>query len=382
MRRRFIVISLAIVAFAVLAGVLFGCRKQDEGVVKIGAVLVLTGPDARSGQNAKRGIDLAVNEINRVQRTRGKRMGVIFEDDQGEPQKAVSAVRKLIDVDRVSAIIGPMWSTSVLAVAPIVNKERVVLLSPTASAPSITKAGDFVFRNTYSDLLEGVKDAEYAFAELGYRKAGIITVNLDAGVEIADVFCKRFEELGGKVVLRESYEAKTQDFRSLLAKLTGKNVDFVYLMGYAEMGLLLKQAREMGIQAPFVSTIMFEISDVVKTAGSAAEGVTYSYPSYDPNLGGELVAAFSSSFTSMFGHPPDPEAAFAYDAAMILGKVMMESGQNTTAIRDALLRLHDYQGVTGITTFDANGDVIKPIGFKLVRNAKYVWRTFTYEFAR
>jgi len=356
----------------------FGCTKKKPEEIKIGAVLVLTGSDAKAGQSAKQGIQMAVDEINKEGGINGKKLKVIYEDDQGDPHKASTAVLKLATVDKVPAILGPMWSTSVLAIAPIAERNQIVILSPTASAPKITDAGDFIFRCTYSDLFEGTKDAEYAYKELGYRNVGIIHVNLDAGIEIADVFAERFEELGGVTHHRERYEPKTADFRSLLAKFQDKPIDFIYLMGYSGMGQLVRQAREIGLRVPFLSTIMFEISDVVKVAGNAAEGTVYSFPSYDPEKGDEIVSSFARNFRQIYHVPPDPEAAFSYDATKILCHAISKAGNNPVRIKEELYKIKGYRGVTGETSFNEAGDVIKPIGFKRVTTGEYVWEKFQY----
>ncbi len=378
--KRWIWVLVGIVVIAVVVGILVYPKKTKEPeVIKIGAILVLTGPDAKAGQSAREGIELAVNEINSAGGIKGNLLEIVYEDDAGDPAKAVSAAKKLIDIDKVPAVIGPMWSSSVLAVAPIAEKKKVVILSPTASAPSITKAGDYIFRNTYSDVFEGTKDAEFAYKKLGYKQAAVIHINIDAGVEIVDVFQKKFEEMGGKVILREAYEPKTADFRSILLKLKDVNVDFVYLMGYNEMGQLIKQMREIGIRLPILSTIMVEISDVLKIAGEAAEGIVYSYPSYDPEKGGAVVKKFAETFHKEFGHKPDPEAAFSYDAIKLLALAMKKEGFSSDDIKRGLYSIKNYYGVTGTTSFDENGDVIKPIGFKKIENGKYKWIVFQYE---
>jgi branched-chain amino acid transport system substrate-binding protein len=376
MKKNWIVISLVLVVALGIVLVVTQTKKEP-GEIKIGAILILTGPDAKAGQSAKKGVDLALYEIN-TEATGKNKLKIIFEDDQGEPLKATSALLKLINVDKVSAVIGPMWSTSVLAVAPIAEKNKVVILSPTASAPKITNAGDYIFRNTYSDLFEGRKDAEYAYNELKYKSVGIIYVNIDAGIGIANVFSERFKELGGEIVLKEGYEQSTVDFKSLLAKFRSKQIDLIYLMGYSEMGQIVKQTREMGINLPILSTIMFEISDVIKIAGDAAEGTIYSYPSYDPERGGEIIKKFAEEFKNKYGIWPDPEAAFSYDATKILYSVILQTGSNSENIKDKLYTIKNYIGVTGKTSFDENGDVIKSIGFKIVENGKYVWQTFQY----
>ena len=353
-------------------------KKVEEKVVKIGAILVLTGPDAKAGQSAKQGIEMAVEEINASGGLKSRKIKVIYEDDGGEPQKSVSAVQKLINVDKVLAILGPMWSSCVLAVAPIVESKGVVILSPTASSPKITYAGDYIFRNTYSDAIEGAKTAEFASKELKYGKAGILFINNDYGVGLKDAFKRKFEELGGKIVIDEGYDPKTTDFRTILVKVKERRPEVIYIAGYSEMGQLLRQMRETGIKIPVLSCIMFEISDIAKVAGKAAEGVIYAYPSYDPEKGNEITLKFAKKFKEKYGTLPDPEAAFSYDAVKILALAMEKGGFTSEDIKNALYKIKGYNGVTGKTSFDENGDVIKPVGFKRVHNGKYEWLKLEY----
>jgi len=371
--------SLVVILLIICGLIWVSCQKKvEEKVVKIGAVLVLTGPDAKAGQSAKQGIEMAVEEINASGGVKSRKIKVIYEDDGGEPQKSVSAVQKLINVDKVLAILGPMWSSCVLAVAPIVESKGVVILSPTASSPKITYAGDYIFRNTYSDAIEGAKTAEFASKELKYGKAGILFINNDYGVGLKDAFKRKFEELGGKIVIDEGYDPKTTDFRTILVKVKERSPEVIYIAGYSEMGQLLRQMRETGIKIPVLSCIMFEISDIAKVAGKAAEGVIYAYPSYDPEKGNEITLKFAKKFKEKYGTLPDPEAAFSYDAVKILALAMEKGGFTSEDIKNALYKIKGYNGITGKTSFDENGDVIKPVGFKRVHNGKYEWLKLEY----
>lgn len=366
-------IGITIVVVVALAIVLFVTpTKKEPGEIKIGAILVLTGPNAKAGQSAKQGIDMATEEINEREGVKC-RVRVIYEDDGGEPQKSVSALQKLINIDKVPAVIGPMASSCVLAVAPIAEKKKIVILSPTASNPKITYAGDYIFRNTYSDTIEGVKTAKFALKELEYKKMGILFINNDYGVGLKDAFKKKFEELGGKIVVEEGYDPKTRDFRTILTKVKEKEPEAIYIAGYSEMGQLLRQAREMGIKVPVLSCIMFQISDIAKVAGETAEEVIYAYPSYDPEKGGKITIRFAQKFKEKYGVLPDTEAAFSYDAMKILALAMGKGDFTSAKIKNNLYNIRDYNGVTGETSFDKNGDVIKPVGFKKVQNGKYIW---------
>ncbi len=379
MKRLWTVIGISVVVILVVMFVITQTQiKKEPVVIKIGAILVLTGPDAKAGESARKGIKMATEEINADGGVRNKKIKVIYEDDAGEPQKSVSAFKKLVSIEKVPAVIGPMWSSCVLAVAPIAEKNKVVVLSPTASNPKITYAGDYIFRNTYSDAIEGAKTAEFAYKELHYSNAAILYVNNDYGMGLKNAFENKFKSLGGKIILSEAYDPKTSDFRTMIAKVKQKKPDFVYLVGYSEMGQILKQAYEMEVNLPVISCVMFEISDILKIAGKAAEGVIYAYPSYDPEKGGSTTIKFAQKFKKKYGIFPDPEAAFSYDAMKILALAMEKGGVSSEKIKDTLYTIKNYNGVSGKTSFDKNGDVIKPMGFKVVKNGKYEWMTLVY----
>jgi len=365
-------ITIILILTIALVFLILGCAK-DEKEIKIGAVLVLTGPHAKAGQSAKQGIEMAVEEINGDGGIRGRKIRVIYEDDEADPPKAVSSVRKLITVNKVPVIIGPMGSSAVLAVAPIAEQSHVVLVSPTASSPEITHAGDYIFRVTYSDSLEGSKMAEYSFKELGYRKMALLYINNDFGQGLKEFFKMRFTELGGKIVIEEAYDGKATDFRTHLTKVKKSAPDAIYLTGYSEMGQVLKQAKELGIHTPFLSCIMAEISDITKVAGESADGVVYTHPAYDPEAGEQITQKFAQRFREKHGVLPDPEAGFSYDALKIVGLAIERGGVTAEGIKNALYKIKGYEGVTGKTSFDENGDVIKPIGIKKVEGGSYVW---------
>ncbi|MCD6099653.1 MAG: ABC transporter substrate-binding protein, partial [Candidatus Marinimicrobia bacterium] len=208
-------IGIGIAVVVILVAVFFGTQtKKGPEVIKIGAILPLTGGAGKYGEDAKLGIELAVEENNAKGGIKGKLIKVIFEDDQSNPQQTVSAFRKLITVHGVPVIIGAMTSSSALAVAPIAEQNRVVLISPSASAPVLSDAGDFVFRNELSDAYGGVVQAELTWKKLRIKKVAIIYINNDYGVGVKDAFEKTFKKLGGEIVDSESFEPDAQDFRT------------------------------------------------------------------------------------------------------------------------------------------------------------------------
>jgi len=248
-----------------------------------------------------------------------------------------------------------------------------VLLSPASSSPDITKAGDYIFRNTYSDIYEGRRMGTYAFKQLNFPKVAIIHINNDFGVGLIKTFGESFVKLGGQIVTGESYEQGTTDFRAQLSKIKQSEPNAIYIVGYSEMGQLLRQAKELGINVPFLSCIMFEDPKLIEIAKGAAEGVIYAYPGYTSESKKENVSIFVSRFKQRYDEEPDIYAASSYDALRILAHAMQKGGIEAPGIKAALYSIKDFPGVTGSTTFDINGDVTKPIGIKQVQNGKFTW---------
>jgi len=354
-----------------------GCAKREK-VIKIGAILPLTGEAAKYGQSAKRGLGLALEEINTSGGVGGKKLSLIYEDSKANPKEGVNAIQKLITIHKVPAIIGAMASSVTLAIAPIAEKNKTVLLSPASSAPKITYAGDYIFRNCYSDIYEGTKMADYIWNETFYRIIGIIYINNDYGIGLKVAFEKRFTKLGGEVIISEPYEFGSTDFRAQISKVKNANPDAIYIIGYSEIGRLLRQAKETDLNKPFFSVIMFEDPDILKIAREAAEGVIYTFPSYDPESQEKQIRDFVEAFKKKYGQIPDGFTANSYDALKILVLAIEKGGEDSEGIKNALYTIKDFPGVTGRTLFDANGDVQKPIGIKTVKDGRFIWLKFKY----
>jgi branched-chain amino acid transport system substrate-binding protein len=363
----FIVIGVLTLSF-----LLIQCSKQGSEVVTIGAVLPLTGSGAIWGQNAKKGIDLALDEINSGGGVKGRKLEVIYEDSESLPKSAVSALRKLINAHHVHATITDIASSNVLAMAPIAESNKVVMLSPGASSPEITNAGEYTFRNWPSDALQGIYSAKIAYDKLKFRKVAIIYVNNAYGVGLKDVFTKEFNKLGGEVLITEAFKQEDTDYRMQLTKIKNIESDGIYIPGYPkEMALLLKQSKELGITKQILATEAFEDPKILEVAGDAAEGVIYSYPKpADPKE--RIVGEFINNYKKHYAEEPGICSDTGYDAIRILAWAMEESGFTGPEIQKQLLKLKDFPGAAGLTTFDENGDAQKPFIFKTVKNGTFV----------
>ena len=375
MKKVFILKSIVyglIVVLLVSTALSLGCAKKEKKI-KIGAILPLTGGAGKYGEDAKLGIDLAVNEVNSQGGINVMKIEVIYEDNQSNPQQSVTVIRKLITVDKVPAIIGPMTSSAALAVAPIAEQNHVVLLSPAASAPALTKAGDYIFRNELSDAYGGVAQAELTWKKLNIKKVCILYINNDYGVGVKDAFLQTFTDLGGRVVAIESFEPDDKDFRTQLIRIERKSPDALFLISYKESIPILRQIKELGIKVQLLSTPVFEDKEVLEKTGILAEGVIYVYyGGFNPQSSNERIRKFAESFRKKYNRAPGYYSALAYDAMKILALAIEKGDYKSEGIKDALYNIKDFLGITGKTTFDAKGDVIKPVILKTVKNGQFV----------
>jgi len=348
------------------------CSKKESNVIKIGATLPLSGDAAVWGNNTREGVDLSIEQVNSGGGILGRRIAIVYEDTEALPQKGVNAYQKLVQVDKVTAIIDDSVSSVTLSMAPLAQKDHIVILATGATAPKISEAGEYIFRIWNSDAYEGQVAAEYAFNALGLRDVAIFYINNDYGKGLDGVFSTQFRKLGGKIVSSQSFEQNSADMRSQLTKIQASNPDGLYLVGYPkEIPVALVQAKELGIKVKLIGTVAMQDPKLIENAREAADGLMFPYPK-DPN--GKEAEAFKASFKKKYGKDPGITSDVGYDAVKMIVKAIELSGGNSGEdIRKGLNMLKDYPGASGVMTFDENGDVHKPIGIKVVKNGQFVW---------
>lgn len=364
------IVQILMTAFLVC--LLSGCTRKEQTKIQIGAVFDLTGSLSYMGRWSQQGAQLAVEEINKIHQNSVNEVQLLVEDGETKPDKTVSAFRKLIDLNHAQVVIGFNSSSGAMAAAPIANDRKVLLFSTGGASPSITNAGEYVFRNRLSGALEVSAMAEIAFDSLGLRRLGILYINNDYGTGYRNVFRDRYTAKGGTVVMEEGFAQDQTDFRTLVLKFKSQSsIQAVYLVPYAkEGGYILKQSRELGFETTWLSANAIEGPQLFEIAGDAAEGLMYTVARYDPE--DSLAADFNRRYKAKFGVDSEMFAANAYDAVMILQNAVMKVGANGTALKDYLYDMSPYRGVAGWTSFDSNGDVIKPVMLKIVRGGRFV----------
>ena len=364
------IVILLIIAIVIIAGIWWGVSKKSaqtpttqKKVIKIGAILPLTGDISSYGVDAKNAIELALEEINKNE----KRIEIIYEDDQCEPSKTVTAVNKLINVDKVKIILGPFCSGSALAAAPIAQKNKVFMLSGSATNPKLADY-DLFFRTIPSDSYQGKFAAEYAYNVLKKRKVAISYAQNDYCIGLKEAFKKRFTELGGEVVLEVEHQEGATDLRTQLTKIKNSDADFIYLVPYPiDGGNFLKQAKELGIDLLILAPESVEDPQIIEIAGKGAEGLLFTRAKEEKN------EEFINNYKSVYGKDPGAYAAFYYDGVKILAKALTECDEDVSCIRNYFVGIHNYKGVSGIINFNEKGDLVgRDFMVKTIKNGKFV----------
>lgn len=277
-------------------------------------------------------------------------------------------------MDKVPAIVGDAVSAVTLPVAAVAEANQVVLISPTSSAPALTQAGKYIYRIWPSDLVEGKAAAEFAVSR-GFKNAALLHLNNDYGNGIANIFTEHFSGDGRKVIVKSAYQDTTTDWRAIVTPLTSARSDVVYVAGYyKDTAAILRTARELGIKAQFIGATAIEDENLIKLAGTATEGIVYPLATgFDTASTDAVSKAFVSSFQKRFGYEPGWMEAHAYDAFMLVcGGVKASKGRvSGIRIRNYLDHLGSYHGVTGDIKFDENGDVIREVVFKTVKDGRF-----------
>ncbi|WP_260285283.1 ABC transporter substrate-binding protein [Peribacillus aracenensis] len=364
-------------SLSLVAGALAGCSgdsktsgsgggsSKSDDTIKIGANLELSGGTASFGQSAADGLKLAIEEINK-EGINGKKLEIVKVDNKSDAAEATSGSIKLVSQDKVVAVVGSATSTNTLAQVQVAQDNKVPLLTPTATNPDITnKAGklnDYVFRTCFIDPFQGTVAANFASDEIGAKTAAIYVDSAsDYSKGLAAAFKEAFTAKGGKIVAEEAYVTKDTDFRSTLTRIKSAKPEFVFLPGYyEEVGLILKQAREDGIDLPFMGGDGWDSPKVVEIAGADALKNTYITNHYSPEDEDAKIQDFVAAFEKEYGKTPDAFAALGYDTGYYLADAIKRSGDaSPEKIRKALEDVKDLKLVSGTLNLDENHDPIK-----------------------
>jgi branched-chain amino acid transport system substrate-binding protein len=361
---------IAVIAILTLSiGVFYSCGKKEDGVVKIGAILPLTGDAAQYGQSGKEGLLIAQEEIK--EKNPDFKFEIIVEDDKGNKNDGISAVNKLITKDNVHSIIGAMVSGVSEVIAPIVEKNKVVLMSPTSTKSSLTEAGDYFFRVCVADNFEAKSMTDFINKNYKNKKIGVVYINNAYGVGLSSNFVDILEKDGLKVSILLGYEPKTVSFKTIIQKLINDKIDLVYLVAEKEQLNFFQQCKELNFRPLFTGSTMIEDPDLTPDILSFLDGTFYTYRSYNPQSTVSESKNFVERYTKKFNKAPDFYAASTYDATKVILYTLSKTPNNSESIKDFLYKIKNFQGVTGMIEFDKNGDVTQPFSIKIIKDGKF-----------
>jgi branched-chain amino acid transport system substrate-binding protein len=341
--------------------------------IKVGEVDPLTGGVSQFGIGCHRGFLLAFEQINDEGGILGQKVELISEDDQSKPGQSATAVRKLITQDKVAAILGDATSSATLEAAPIAQSDKIPMMTPTATNPRITEVGDFIFRVCFLDEFQGRMLARFARDKLKAQKIFTLTdVKQDYSVDLLKFFKDEFTKLGGTIVGEQSYSTGDTDFRAQLTPIRAVKPDAVYVPGYyQEAALIVKQGRQIGLTMPFIGCDGWANQALIEIGGKAMNGCFFTNH-FSPDDQSPIVKSFVTKYQEKYGTLPDTFSALGYDAARLLSGAIQRAGStDPAAVRDALARTADFQGVTGRISFDANRNASKPGLIVTVKDGKF-----------
>lgn len=350
----------------------------DSDVIKFGVFEPLTGANAAGGAMELEGLEVAQALYPEVL---GKKIELVVVDNKSDKVEAANAATKLVDQDKVNAIIGSWGSSFSMAAGPIVMEAEVPAVGTSCTNPLVTLGNDYYFRVTFIDSFQGVVMANYAFTELNAKKVAIVQeISNDYSVGLVKFFTDEFVRLTGDedaVVYIANYNTGDQDFSAQLTNIKSLNPDAIFAPGnYSESAMLIKQAKELGIVAPFLGADTWETPEFIEIGGEAVNGAVFStfFDSKVPLTPESEV--FLEAYREKYNKEPASVTALAYDAYILLVDAIERAGSaDPNAIRDALAETSGFDGAAGVVTLDANGDAVKNAVIKTVENGEFTYLT-------
>ena len=375
-----LLLSLAMVV-TMVAGCSSGSTTSsaDSDVIKIGVFEPLTGANAAGGELEVEGVELA-NQLR--PEVLGKKVELVIADNKSDKAQATTAAARLIEKDKVVAILGSWGSSLSIAAGDVVKTNQIPAVALSATNPQVTAGNDYYFRVCFLDPFQGTVMANYASKKLNAKKVAIIQeVSNDYSVGLAKFFTDSFVKLTGDpnaIVATGNYNTGDQDFNGILTNIKAANPDAIFAPGnFTESALIIKQARALGITAPFIGGDTWETNEFITVGGADVEGAVMSTFFDDTNPLTEAGKTFVAEYKKAY---PDREniaavTALGYDGYMMTLDAIERAGSaDPVAIRDALAATKDFEGATGMITIDANGDATKNEAIiKTVKDGKFTY---------
>jgi branched-chain amino acid transport system substrate-binding protein len=362
-----------------------GCSKKEAaegGAIKIGVYEPLTGANAGGGAIELEGVKLA-NKLYPDVEVGGKtyKVELVIADNKSDKVEAANAVQRLITSDKVSLLLGSWGSSLSIAGGEVAKDAGIPVIGLSCTNPLVTAGNDWYFRVCFIDPFQGTVMANYAYNELGAKNAVIVReISNDYSVGLAKFFTDKFVELTGNpnaILTIIDYNTGDQDFSAQLTQVKSLNPDVVFAPGnFTESALVIKQARDLGVSAPFIGGDTWETPEFVDVGSDRVEGAVFS-SFYDSSVAANDVAkTFLTEYTAEYKKDPAAVTALGFDGYLLALDAMRRAGStDPAAIRDALAATSGFEGATGEVTLDANGDATKSAFIKEIASGKFAFKT-------
>ncbi len=355
---------------------LSGCKSGGGDTIKVGEFASLTGKEATFGTSSHEGTVLAIEQVNAAGGVLGKKLELLTEDDQTKAGEPANAVNKLISKDGVVAILGEVASSRSLEAAPICQQNKIPMISPASTNPTVTQQGDYIFRVCFNDNFQGGALANFASNTLKAKKVAIFTdVKSDYSKGLAKSFKEKFTSNGGQIGIELDFNGGDKDFKGQLTSIKNDTPDAIFLPGYYnDVALICKQAKQLGMNIPIFGGDGWESESLLTIGQDAMEGHYFSTHCSIEQPTPEMTS-FVDAYKKRFnGKTPDAMAVLGYDSALVLADAIKRAGSTDgPALRNAIAATKDFAGASGKISLNENRDAVKALVFIQIKGGKFTY---------
>lgn len=370
-----------VVIFILVLSLVSGCSSNEEDAsnkIRVGLNYELTGDAATYGQGLVEGIELAFEEINSNGGVLGKEIEIVKIDNKSEATEAANVSTRLSTREDVVVLLGPATSGNTKAAIPAAMENEIPLISASATADDVTvdsngNVKEYIFKTCFNDSFQGVMMAKFAFEDLNLTNGAVLADSTsDYAQGLSKAFQETFKDLGGNVLAVEAYQSGDTDYKAVLTTLKGLDPEFLFIPGYyEELGLIIRQARELGLNIPILGGDGYESPKLVEIAGVEALNDIYYSSHYSPQDDSEKVVDFKNNFKAKYDKDPDAFNALGYDAAYLFADALERANEvDTEKLKEALESTDGFEGVTGVLSIDENHNPVKSVTILKIDNGE------------
>lgn len=365
--------TLAVLLVALFIAMSWHMPAAAQETIRLGLLAPLSGFAASDGMSALNGVRMAVERVNEAGGVLGRQVELVYYDDQADPRLAASFATRLLQADRVDAIVGASYSGPTLAAAPIAQEAGVPFVAAYAVHPDITRTGSFIFRTGLGGLNEGAAAGVVLAENLNAKRIAVLTMNNDFGISLEEGLLDVTNELGLEVVFQSTYPVGTENFVPLITRIIAARPDAIFMSAYyGEASNFVRQLRQRGMQTPVVGSEGYDSPKFFELAGDYAEGVIVA-TRLDRESPRQVTQDYLQKFRTLYGYESDAVAASSYDATSAMLTAIENAGTtDPVAVRDAFAALTDFEGVTGrISHWTDSGNAVLPVQAQIVKNGAF-----------